>query len=596
MNDRLKDDTYQSEQRRILLRAGSMHWAQWLVVSLAVVITVFAWYIAKEQLTRNNEAYFHDESDQIVTMIKERMKLYENALWAGVALIDTNGGDVELEEWRTYAASLNIDKTYPGINGIGVIHNIQPAQLSAYLEKERKRRPDFHLHPAHSETEYWPITYIEPALPNKQAVGLDMAFETNRYTAIKLARDTGTSQVTGPIILVQDSKKTPGFLLYAPFYKGGTKPESIEERRKHIVGVTYAPFIMHKLVQGVLTHETRLIDLKISDRGQALYDDASYEDAALRDDEPLHKEAVDVEMYGRHWVFETQSNLRFRSAVSNSQPYLVLFGGIAIDAMILALFVLLSRGNRAALAYADEMTRSLKIETRKLQASNVELDNFAYVASHDLKSPLRGIDQLATWIGEDLGDTLDSETQNHLRLMRSRVHRMEKLLDDLLAYSRVGRHDDQIATVNVRELVLDAFEMFEPSALIRIRAAEDLPVLHTRRAPLELIFHNLIDNAIKHHDQPQGVIDVSARPIANGYEFAVSDDGPGIPPQHQQRVFAMFQTLKPRDEVEGSGIGLALVKKAVEAMGGIVTLESDGKRGCTVRFTWPTTDQEEKTR
>ena len=90
------------------------------------------------------------------------------------------------------------------------------------------------------------------------------------------------------------------------------------------------------------------------------------------------------------------------------------------------------------------------------------------------------------------------------------------------------------------------------------------------------------------------MIDVSARPIANGYEFAVSDDGPGIPPQHQQRVFAMFQTLKPRDEVEGSGIGLALVKKAVEAMGGIVTLESDGKRGCTVRFTWPTTDREEK--
>ena len=339
MNDRLKDDTYQSEQRRILLRAGSMHWAQWLVVSLAVVITVFAWYIAKEQLTRNNEAYFHDESDQIVTMIKERMKLYENALWAGVALIDTNGGDVELEEWRTYAASLNIDKTYPGINGIGVIHNIQPAQLSAYLERQRKRRPDFHLHPAHSEAEYWPITYIEPALPNKKAVGLDMAFETNRYTAIKLARDTGTSQVTGPIILVQDSKKTPGFLLYAPFYKGGTKPESIEERRKHIVGVTYAPFIMYKLVQGLLTQEKRLIDLRIVDRGQALYDDASYEDAALRDDEPLHKEAVDVEMYGRHWVFETQSNLRFRSAVSNSQPYLVLFGGIAIDAMILALFV-----------------------------------------------------------------------------------------------------------------------------------------------------------------------------------------------------------------------------------------------------------------
>ena len=586
MTDAWRDAAAGSEQREILLRAGSMHWMQWLVVALAVLLTFVAWHFASNQVTKKNAAFFRSESERVVSLIKDRMQLYENALWAGVALIDTNGGNIDLQQWQTYSGSLKIDKTYPGINGIGVIHNIQPAQLQAYLARERKNRPDYQPYPEHKESEYWPITYIEPAIPNKKAVGLDMAFETNRYTAIKRARDTGASQVTGPIILVQDSKKTPGFLLYAPFYIGGKKPETVAERRTEIVGVTYAPFIMYKLVQGAIDREGKIIDLNISDGDEALYDDAQYH-ADQHDDNPLFEEEVVVEMYGRHWKFATQSNLRFRAIAADSQPYVVLVGGLIVDVMILALFVLLSRGNRLALAYADEMTRSLALETKKLQASNEELDKFAYVASHDLKSPLRGIDQLATWITEDLGDSLHSDTKDHLRLMRSRIGRMEQLLDDLLNYSRIGRYVDQIVTVNTRDLVRAVFERNENAKEIAIHIAEDLPILRTHKVALELVLHNLIDNAIKHHDKPHGRIDVAARPTADGFEFTVKDDGPGILLEHHERVFGMFQTLKPRDEVEGSGIGLALVKKTVESVGGAVTLESDGQHGCTVRFTWP---------
>lgn len=593
MTDTPRDDNDSSAQRKLLLRAGSMHGLQWTVVTLAVILTLVAWYLARSQFSKQNEDIFSNESDQVVASIKERMQLYENALWAGVAMIDANGGNIDLAHWQTYARSLNIDTTYPGINGIGVIHNIRPDRLATYLAQERKTRPDYYLHPNHSEAEYWPITYIEPALPNKKAVGLDVAFETNRYTAIKQARDTGTSQITGPIILVQDNKKTPGFLLYAPFYQDGNKPGTVEKRRQAIVGVTYAPFIMYKLVRGALAQETKLIDLKISDRGETLYDDAD-ERSKQYDDDPMFRAETTVEMYGRTWTFATQSNLRFRESVSTNQPYLVLFGGLTIDAMVLALFLLLSRGNRMALAYADQLTRELELETRKLQVSNNELNNFAYVASHDLKSPLRGIDQLASWINEDLGATLNGETREHLRLMRSRIGRMEKLLDDSLAYSRVGRYIDSPIRVDTGELVRDIFTTSAAGKPFSVRIADDMPVLVTRRVPLELVFENLIDNAIKHHDQAQGSIEISARHAADGIEFSVQDDGPGILPEHQQRVFAMFQTLKPRDEIEGSGIGLALVKKIVESMGGGVTLESDGKHGCTFRFTWPLTYQEEK--
>ncbi len=224
----------------------------------------------------------------------------------------------------------------------------------------------------------------------------------------------------------------------------------------------------------------------------------------------------------------------------------------------------------------------------QLTRANEELNNFSYVASHDLKSPLRGIDQLASWIAEDLGDRLDGDTTEHLRLMRSRIKRMEMLLDDLLAYSRVGRGNDELVSINTCELVEAVFELQAPNKPMQLLVADDMPVIRGQKVPLELVFRNLIGNAIKHHDKPLGTIRISASKTANAFEFRVQDDGPGIAPEHQQRVFGMFQTLKPRDEIEGSGIGLALVKKAVESVGGSVTLESDGQHGSSFRFTWPT--------
>lgn len=234
-----------------------------------------------------------------------------------------------------------------------------------------------------------------------------------------------------------------------------------------------------------------------------------------------------------------------------------------------------------------EAQHRIEAQLNELLRINVELNNFTYVASHDLKSPLRGIDQLASWIADDLADTLNPETMEHLRLMRSRIKRMERLLDDLLAYSRVGRTDDEIATVNTHALINDIFDLIATTKRIELKLDPDLPVLQTRKVPLELVLRNLISNAIKHHDKAEGCITIAARHLPGRVEFAVRDNGPGIAPEHQERVFGMFQTLKPRDEVEGSGIGLALVRKAVESLGGKVRLESDGASGCTFYFTWP---------
>lgn len=233
--------------------------------------------------------------------------------------------------------------------------------------------------------------------------------------------------------------------------------------------------------------------------------------------------------------------------------------------------------------------RKLELEhsNHELERSNKELETFAYVASHDLKSPLRGIAQLSTWIEEDLASNEYSAVLGHTELLRNRIQRMEKLLDDLLIFYRAGKSEGNLMTVNVNQMIKEIFEIQNNKSGLRLELINELPTFSTLSTPLELIIRNLLSNAIKHHDKQEGVIQISSRELnEDQYEFSVCDDGPGIPEKFHQRIFGMFQTLKPRDELEGSGMGLALIKKIVVNYGGIVTLKSEG-RGCCFSFSWP---------
>jgi PAS domain S-box-containing protein len=224
---------------------------------------------------------------------------------------------------------------------------------------------------------------------------------------------------------------------------------------------------------------------------------------------------------------------------------------------------------------------------QELARSNKELETFAYVASHDLKSPLRGIAQLSSWIEEDLDAKDYEEVSGHTSLLRNRIQRMEKLLDDLLIFYRAGKSEGTLSQLDMNEMLRDIFDIQNHKPGLQLELKNILPTITTLSTPLEQVIRNLLSNAIKHHDRDQGVIQVSFRLVdEHFYEFTICDDGPGIPQQFHQRVFGMFQTLKPRDEMEGSGMGLALVKKIVESYGGKIHLKSEGRGSCFI-FTWP---------
>lgn len=233
----------------------------------------------------------------------------------------------------------------------------------------------------------------------------------------------------------------------------------------------------------------------------------------------------------------------------------------------------------------DRAERAREELIAALAATNAELDQFAYVTSHDLKAPLRAIGNLAAWLEEDLAERLDDPSREHLNLLKGRVERLERLIDGILSYSRAGRVREKAERVDVGALLAEVIELLGVSPPAEVKVIGAMPTVVAERVPLQQVFLNLLGNALKYGGS--GVrVTVTAREVEGLWEFAVTDDGPGIAPQFHERIWGIFQTLAPRDRVESTGIGLSVVRKIVETRGGRVGVRSALGEGATFWFTW----------
>lgn len=231
--------------------------------------------------------------------------------------------------------------------------------------------------------------------------------------------------------------------------------------------------------------------------------------------------------------------------------------------------------------------QKVQAHVEEVEKINKELDQFAYVVSHDLKAPLRGINALASFIEEDIADGHYEDVPENLNLLKNRIDRMGNLITGILDFSRAGRKIEALEFIDFGDLLHEIIELIAPSTKVQINRPEKMPTVYAVRISLQQIVQNLLSNAIKYNDKEITKICMAYQENERDYIFSVKDNGPGIPSQYHDKIFDIFQTLQPRDRVESTGVGLTIVRKNVENLGGKVWVESIEGQGATFFFSVP---------
>ncbi|MGD2055472.1 MAG: CHASE domain-containing protein [Gammaproteobacteria bacterium] len=531
----------------------------------------------------------------------------------------------------------------PRVTNAGRSAFVADARRSFPRFRITERNPDGELIDAGQRTVYYPVLFVQPYQHHREALGLDLASDPAILDALRRTRDAGQMLVSSRTRIEQDGSEDYGFVARLPVYKHGkpeegalvededAPPETLEQRRQLLRGFVSGTFRIGAIVEGGLENLRPVgIDIvlyEVSGEGERtyLYRHESRRRSAgdagkpVNRKPPADREYLQIlEVRNRTWEVACTPIPGYFQPVP-WRGWTVLAGGWAFTLLLVMYFsTLVGRTAKVKRLVTERTLQLVKVneslnreisERRKaekeLQALNEtleqrvavrtaeaeqhvrELEQFAYVTSHDLKAPLRGIANLAAWLQEDLKGKLADENREQLKLLQDRVQRMHALIEGLLEYSRIGRTERSFEDVDCAELLAEVVDSLSPPPGVVIDIARDMPVLHTGRLQLFQVFSNLIGNAVRHRNTAQGRVRVTVADLGDYFQFTVADDGPGIAAEYHDKVFMIFQTLEAADYGGSTGIGLALVKKIVEEHGGSITLESAEGKGAVFRFTWP---------
>lgn len=564
----------------------------WTVLLVSLMLTAIAWYLSNAYIYRRAEDQFKFRTEEIRDAIASRIANYEQVLLGGAALFDASAS-VTRSEWNRYISRLQLERDYPGFQGVGISQFISPDDRESFVSSIREEGfENFDIRPPGERDKYSAIIYLEPFdWRNQRAFGYDMYSEATRRAAMDTSIETGDPAVSGNVILKQEVEKDvqQGFLIYLPVYQKGASTETVAQRKNAVQYLVYAVFRCDDLMRGILGDSPEGVEFRIYDTATPKPDDLLYDSMskpsrnANATSSPFQQDRL-LSLHGRDWTLRFEFKGEVRNWYDILMSSAVAFGGLVIDLLLFSIIRSIGTQKQKAIGLADEMTVAYRNTIEDLERSNRDLDDFAYIASHDLRSPLRNIDNLAQWIDEDCKEILPEECQQNLALIRGRIDHMEQLLKDLLEYSRVGRITDKLEETDTRLAIGEVVEATPTPDDFRIDVTGEFPTIVTLKVPLQTCVRNLLANAVKHHDRTTGIITVDGSVEGEYLRILVSDDGPGIEPQYATRIFKIFQTLEVN---KGSGAGLAIVRKTAERAGGSIELHPHEGRGATFVLLWP---------
>jgi len=586
-----------------------------LLCFIGIMLSSYLFEQVNKQLRFESYLKLENIAKQVSIRFQDAIDLSVNDLQALQAFYSSNVDRFSAREFDHYMDIIDVENS-SHIQALSWVPLVKHNQRSAFEQSIKKHYPSFEitersqanqLIKSNDKSYYTPVTFIRPYQVNKAAQGFDLSSNLTRLASLEYASQSGEMTATAKITLVQEKQDSYGFLIIAPVYEALIRDAVKAPIEQELIGFVTGVFRINNLMKNAQVQASQEgLELTLVDtdpiHGGRLY--------GTEDKQADFKFIIDIP--DRQWRLNVSLGPDLYNEIN--KPAITYWGfvlGIVISVLlgvcfyVLHLAVLRSMENselsKQLQIQNNELENKVKVRTKaiahqntllnihvdELARSNKDLDDFAYVASHDLKAPLRGIDQLAQWTIEDIEEGNISEVSENLTLLRSRVHRLETLLDDLLMYSRANKQEHSVSQINSKVVVEETFLLIAPPEHFSLSINGNMPSFSTAKSPFSQVMLNLLQNSLKHHDKSMGHIEVSCDEQEYFYKFSIADDGPGIPDKHHQHIFKMFTTLKPRDEVEGSGMGLALINKIVEHYHGRVELDSTLGKGSTFSFTWP---------
>ncbi len=587
-----------------------------LVLGLGIATSVAMGWMSWRSDTSAVAAQFHDEVAERAGLLDRQLVLDLGVLHSLKVLYDTSE-DVSRQDFSTVA--MGILKRHPNVQALEWIPKVPHEERPAYETSARsdgyrdfqitQRASQGQMIQAEVRPHYFPVYFVEPLVGNELAVGFDLASSSTRLHALVDSQNSGRLLATASITLVQETGDQKGFLGLLPIYDGA--PTSATERTRLLRGFVLGVFRIGDIFQSASPRKLpgdrghvaiSLIDESAGAGNAVLHRQSLTDDSRLVHQFSYRKALKDVA--GRHWAIVATPTGDYISAQRSWAPLIALLVGLTFTALLSVYLRLISTRTAQVERLVERRTNELQeantaLEkyTIDLEHSNRELQSFAHVASHDLQEPLRKVQMFGDRLMERCSGELSEQGQDYVARMHSATSRMQTLIDDLLAFSRVTTKNQSLEVVDlarIAKLVLSDLEtrIEQTGGTVHVN---DLPTIHADRTQMHQLLQNLIGNALKFHRPGQPPIVKVHGSILNGkggngvqdmdgqavFELTVQDNGIGFEEKYRDRIFTIFQRLHGRSAYEGTGVGLAVCRKVAERHGGDISVNSVPSQGST---------------